>query len=218
MTLENCSDRHVGSKAQYTHIYTHVILSSSLSFSLSPPLFFSLPPHILRNLRNGIYNKGREIVITHIICYCASKDVQELVTHFHPGRECWNGQESSLQIILYPQKHVYKLRHSGTKLLSHCWRSSSRKITSSRSTWSTQVDLYTGTLSQKQKWPSHTENTAYAEKTSVKFLPGVSDFSNLVLHSLTATKTNGEHRPSEAASGTAQHTVHSRIPAGRKIL
>lgn len=151
MTLENCSDRHVGSKAQYTHIYTHVILSPSLSFSL-PLLFFPPPPpHKLRNLRNGIYNKGREIVITYIICYCASKDVQELVTHFHPGRECWNGQESSLQIILYPQKHVYKFRYSGTKLLSHCWRSSSRKITSSRSTWSTQVDLYTGTLSQKQK-------------------------------------------------------------------
>lgn len=132
---------------------TFTPMSYSLPPSLSLPLLFFPPPptHKLRNLRNGIYNKGREIVITYIICYCASKDVQELVTHFHPGRECWNGQESSLQIILYPQKHVYKFRYSGTKLLYHCWRSSSRKITSSRSTWSTQVDLYTGTLSQKQK-------------------------------------------------------------------
>lgn len=87
----------------HSHLHPCHTLFLPLFLSLSSPLFLPPPPHILRNLRNGIYNKGREIVITHILCYCASKDVQELVTHFHPGRECWNGQESSLQIILYPQ-------------------------------------------------------------------------------------------------------------------
>ena len=56
------------------------------------------------------------------------------------------------------------------------------------------------------------ENTAYAEKTSVKFLLGVSDFSNLFLQSLTVTKTNGQHRPYEAASGTVSILFTEEFP------